>query len=161
MFSSWQRPRQRQPSLKKWNFFQLTSSGIVNPLFNLETPAPLDQVAVGLIINRVKYWVLAEDAAARRGGGIVLDAIFWRDDVFLEAVSWQDGVVLHLGVGALGGAGEGMGAPQQVVQQVEKMVKKMMYMMVKDWKMRVKMVMISGGRDESESEYDDDGEEGR
>ena len=41
------------------------------------------------------------------------------------------------------------------------MMKKMMYMMVKDWEMWVKMVMISGGRDESEYEYDDDGEEGR
>ena len=34
-------------------------------------------------------------------------------------------------------------------------------MMVKDWEMWVKMVMISGGRDECEYEYDYDGEEGR
>ena len=61
---------------------------------------------------------------------------------------------MHLGVGALGGAGEGVGAPQQVVQQVKKMMKKKMYMMVKAWEMWVKMVMISGGRDECESEHE-------
>ena len=68
---------------------------------------------------------------------------------------------MHLSVGALGGAAEGLGAPQQVVQQVKKMMKKKTYMMVKAWEMWVKMVMISGGRDECEYEYDDDGEEGR
>ena len=44
---------------------------------------------------------------------------------------------------------------------MKKMMKKKMYMMVKAWEMWVKMVMISGGRDECEYEYDDDGEEGR
>ena len=36
-------------------FFQLTSSGIVNPLFKLETSAPLEKVSVSSIMNRVKY----------------------------------------------------------------------------------------------------------
>merc|ERR1719357_1417819 len=84
-----------------YHMLQLTSSGVVNPWFNLETSAPLDQ-KMPLLDEEISSWTPFSDK---------------------EVSSWRpfpDKMVSScISVLELAGTAEGLGAPQQVVHQVQ------------------------------------------